>query len=168
MKYLPHVQEAILSLGYIKPEYDTALAIMLESNEGQHPKTIALAYRKIGEQISRDEKRALGLRSNACFSREALESLTPAGFLKLRDSHVTTLLRAALSYFRSRMIDDCRKVNIYQFKVFAAFKDCPGCMKLGGQIIGSNHAAMLRPNSCAREACALSIMPWVDHLAGIK
>ena len=168
MKYLPHVQEAISSLGYIKPEYDTALAIMLETNEGQHPKAIALTYRKIGEQISRDEKRSLGLRSNVFFSREALQSLAPAGLLKLQDAHVTTLLRAALSYFRSRMIDDCRKANIHQFKVCAAFKDCPGCVEMGGQIIGSNHAAMLRPNSCAREACALSIMPWTDHLTGIK
>src|SRR5260370_26946979 len=82
---------------------------MLETNEGQHPKAIALAYRKIGEQISRDEKRSLGLRSNVFFSREALQSLTPAGLLKLQDAHVTTLLRAALSHFRSRMIDDCRR-----------------------------------------------------------
>ncbi len=106
--------------------------------------------------------------SNVFFSREALQSLTPAGLLKLQDAHVTTLLRAALSHFRSRMIDDCRKANIHQFKVCAAFKDCPGCMEMGGQIIGSNHAARLRPNSCAREACALSIMPWVDYLAGIR
>ena len=168
MRYLDHVQEAISSLGYIKPEYDTALAIMLESNEGQHPKAIALAYRKIGEQISRDEKRALGLRSNVLFSREALDSLTAAGLLKLRDAHVTTLLCASLSFFRSRMIDDCRKANINQFKIIAAFKDCPGCNELGGQIIGANHAAMLRPKNCIREACALSIMPWIDHLASIK
>jgi len=77
MRYLPFLQSAIIELGLLKLEFDTAIAIMMESCEGQHPRAISTEYRRIGEQLSDQEKRALGLRKNMFFSREAFESLRP-------------------------------------------------------------------------------------------
>jgi hypothetical protein len=165
--YLPYVQESIFALGLIKPEFDTALAIMLETFENQHPKKISVEYRKLGEQLSLSEKRALGLRANTFYSKEALESLTFKGLERLIDAHEVTMLRAVLAYFRDRMVADSGKMGFSQYKVLGAFKDCPGCRELDGEIVSANHAANIRPNSCAREACALALMPWKDHLAGI-
>lgn len=168
MKFLPYVQESIAALGYIKPEFDTALAIMLEANEGQHPKEIARQYRKNGEQLTNGEKRSLGIRASAFYSREALQSLTDKGKSNLLEAHTVTLLRAMFSFFTNRMVEDARKANIHRFQVSGAFADCPGCKAMDGQIISSNYAAFLRPNSCAREACALTILPYKDYLEGIK
>lgn len=167
MPYLPYVQEAIFSLGLIKPEFDTALAIMLETFENQNPRKVSVEYRKIGEQLSDAEKRACGLRSNTFYSKEAFESLTEAGRLRIKDAHEVTMLRAVLAYFRDRMVTEAGKQGFSQYKVLAAFKDCPGCRELDGEIVSANHAANIRPNSCSRDACALALMPWKDHLSGI-
>jgi hypothetical protein len=61
---MEHVEEAVHALGYIKSEYVPDLAIVLEANFGTHPKAISVTYRKIGDQLSPQEKRSLGLRSN--------------------------------------------------------------------------------------------------------
>jgi hypothetical protein len=168
MIYLPYVQEAIASLGYIRPEFDSALAIMLEANEGLHPQEIGRKYRKNGEQLPANEKRALGLRSNAFFSREALESLTEKGRSNIKDAHATTLLRAMFGFFRARTIASANIANIHQFQVMPSHEGCPGCERLNGQVISSNEAAALfPPPDCAREACSVVLMPWKDFLAGV-
>lgn len=166
--FLPHVQEAIAGLGYIKPEYDMALAIMLEANEGANPVEIARTFRKNGEQLSIDEKRALELRSNAFFSRAALESLTDKGRSNIKDAHATTLLRAMFGFFRARTIADAKKYNVHQFKVMRSHKNCPACDRLEGELMSSNEAAFLPPTDCAREACSLVLYPWKDFLAGVR
>ena len=163
----PRTLEAIAGLGYIRPEFDAALAIMLEANEGLHPREIARKYRKNGEQLSANEKRALGLRSNAFLSREALESLTKKGRSNIKDAHTTTLLRAMFGFFRARMIADAKKADIHQFKVLSGPRGCPACDRLEGQLISANEAAFLPPPDCAREACSITLFPWKDFLAGV-
>jgi hypothetical protein len=167
MRYLPFVQDAVRELGYIKPEFDRPIAAVMEANEGQHPRAISLAYRKIGDQLTADEKRANGLRSNTFFSRESFESLTEKGICRIKEAHMLTMLHAVFAYFRRRAIDDAAKNGFHQFTVFGAFKDCPGCTKLNGSIVGANQAAMLPPDGCAREVCALSIFPYKNFLEGI-
>jgi hypothetical protein len=168
MRYLPSVQDAIRELGYIKPEFDKPIAAVMEANEGQHPRAISLVYRKIGDQLTADEKRANGLRSNAFLSRESFESLTEKGICRIKEAHMLTMLHAGFAYFRHRAIEGAAKHGIYQFKVFGAFKDCAGCREMSGSIVGANHAAMLRPHTCAREVCALSIFPYKNFLEGIR
>jgi len=114
--YLPHVQESIGALGYIKPEYEMTLAMLLATNEGVNPVEIARKYRKNGEQLSADEKRALGFRSNTFFSREAFESLTAKGCSKVKDAHATTLLRAMFGFFRARTIAEAKKLTFINLK----------------------------------------------------
>jgi hypothetical protein len=167
MIYLPYVQESIRGLGYIKPEFDAALAIMLEANEGQNPNEIARRYRKYGDQLSADEKRALGLRSNAFFSREALQSLTEKGRRNLKNAHGITLMRAMFRFFRDRTIADANAADIHQFQVSRSHAGCPACDRLNGKLISSNEAAIFPPPDCAREACSAFLMPYKDFLAGI-
>ncbi|MFT3790793.1 MAG: hypothetical protein QM741_06895 [Rudaea sp.] len=73
------VRKAIAALGYIKASAETALIAMLQDIPVEHPKKICTAYRKEGEQLSRDEKQALGLRANAFMSRKAFDDLTDHG-----------------------------------------------------------------------------------------
>ena len=162
VKFLSYVQESIAALGYIKPEFDTALAIMLEANEGQNPTEIARKYRAIGEQLSRDEKRALGLKANAFFSRQALESLTEKGRSNIKDALATTLLRAMFGFFRDRTIARAKAADIHQFRVSPSHSGCPACDRLNGQLISSNEAAFFPPPDCAREACSVWLAPWKD------
>jgi hypothetical protein len=166
-RFLPYVQESIAALGYIKPEFDTALAIMLEANEGQHPKEIARRYRKNGEQLTDDEKRSLGLRAGTFYAREALESLTEKGRSNIKDAHATTLLRAMFGFFRDRTIAGAKAADIHQFRVSSSHAGCPACDRLNGQLISSNEAAFFPPPDCAREACSVWLEPWKDFLAGV-
>lgn len=72
-------REAINRLGLLKKEAETIIYHLLDGRFVEHPRALSSAYRKDGEQLTNDEKRALGLRSNAFFSRKAFEELTTKG-----------------------------------------------------------------------------------------
>lgn len=171
MKFLPYVQEAISSLGYVRPEYDTAIAIIMEAKEGYHPRDVALAYRKIDPQLSTDSKRSLGLRANTFFSQEAYDCLTAKGLGQPVDGLATTILRAMFSYFRDRHVAQGQKSVASGlpgwFKISRLHQDCAGCDRLDGTGLSSNEVAMLPPSDCQREACSLLIIWQVDWLADI-
>jgi hypothetical protein len=137
---------------------------MLEANEGQHPKEIARQYRKYGEQLTNDEKRSLGIRASAFYSREALKSLTEKGRSTIKDAHATTLLRAMFGFFRDRAIAGAKAADIHQFRISPSHAGCPACDRLNGQLISSNEAAFFPPPDCAREACSVCLEPWKDFL----
>lgn len=158
MIFLDHIIEAIERLGYIKSEYAYTLAIFLEAQQGAHPRSIAREYRKQGEQLTADEKQALGIRASAFYSREALESLTDLGREKIIGAHDATLLYAMLKHYRQRTIREAAEAGIHRFIILAASMECSGCNRLRDTIISSNEAESLFPDDCNREVCALAIV----------
>ncbi|WP_454623443.1 hypothetical protein [Brucella anthropi] len=72
------VHEAVLSLGLLKPASEELLLSFLNDGTDVHPRQTLSDYRR-GEQLSKDEKKALGIRSNAFFSRDAFNDLTECG-----------------------------------------------------------------------------------------
>ena len=157
-RFLPSVRKSISSLGYIQREYDTSLAIMLEAYEGRHPNKIARLYRSTGKQLTAEEKKQAGISRRSFFSIEAWQSLTTKGRLSPMSAHAVTLLDARLSLRRDEAIETGTRAKATHFQVHGTdFKDCSACMSMDGKIVDLEHAKSIRPNSCAREACGLTL-----------
>lgn len=92
------VREAITALGLIVSEAEDRMLALLRDQMDIHPRQISTIYRKEGEQLSRDEKKGLGLRSNAFLSRQAFEDLTEDGRDEPLTAHETVLLRATFTF----------------------------------------------------------------------
>jgi hypothetical protein len=140
--FLPHVREAIHALGYVRPEYDHSLAILLDSRPGEHPHAIARFYRKLEPQIDAAKKKELGLRANTLFSVEAMQSLTDKGLKTPKHAHEVTLLRATFRYFHFQRIDAAKQLGAHQFRVSTLIDGCPACRHLNGKKLVAQRAGL--------------------------
>ena len=95
------LEEAMQSLGYLKFDAFTPMLKLLLSSEGVPPKQLATKHRKQGEQLSADEKKTLGIRTNSLFSKHAISELTEKGIKNPLHAHYITLLRATRIQFRN-------------------------------------------------------------------
>jgi hypothetical protein len=169
MDTLPFVREAIFKLGYVNPQYDHTLAILLDEFPGEHPFKIARWFRSQGEPLSEQERRKYGIRKTAYFSRAAFDSLTERGKQNPLHALDITLLRASLSYLRAKNIQSAKdRRNLTEnatvvLSVLGTFPDCHGCNRLNKQRIDIDDvAALIPPADCNREACAIVVMPRVE------
>ena len=95
-------QEAVEHLGLLKPGAAATIKDLLCDFHGEHPRSVCTTYRKMGGQLSDDEKRAIGIRANAFLSRAALAEISEKGMLDPIRAHEITLLRASFVIFRHR------------------------------------------------------------------
>ena len=103
-------REAIARVGLLKPAAEPTIVTLLENLGGEHPRTAATAWRKAGEQVSGEDRRLLGIRAKAFFSRQALGELAEKGFADPLRAHELTLLRATFVMSRHRNALSYRKV----------------------------------------------------------
>ncbi|MCP3733218.1 hypothetical protein M9978_22700 [Sphingomonas sp. MG17] len=167
---LAAAREAIASLGLVVSEAEGIIWHMLDFRLTDHPKARATAYRKNGEQLSAEEKRALGLRSNAYLSRRAFSEITSKGMASPLEAHEKVLLRASFSLFRYLVIQnpsviDGHEVN-YLFDVLNIA--CPVCKPLNGTTISGNDAPMFALPGCECETANFGYRAYVDWLANIE
>jgi len=147
-------RESVARLGLLKPAAVPTIVTLLENRAGEHPRTVATAWRKAGEQVSVDEKRMLGIRPNAFLSREALDELAEKGFADPLRAHELTLLRATFVMFRHRNAVSYRKVMAEHPAVrmevrYDAFHhdSCGVCKSLHDTPVGTD-LGLFAPNGC--------------------
>lgn len=165
MKYLPFIERSILRHGYVKIEFAPDLAVLMEEMEGQHPHQIARAFRQIGQQLSKETKKLLGLRSNADMTEQAMSALTQRGQSEPLKGIEITLLDASFDYFRRRAAKDAGRP---EFGTYAKLvldgpnKNCPGCSRLHGTTITDAEFDSIPPSDCACDACGMIVRLEVD------
>lgn len=159
------VREAISTLGYLKPDAEADIAKILPLCFRYGPRAVATKYRKHGEQISDDEKRALGLRRNAFYSRRVFSLLTEKGRSSPIEGIVLTLSRAGHILHRQNAIDGAQKVADAKIMMVGFDMECEGCQRSNKQIIETRDASPLPPNDCRRENCGLMFNVHIDFLA---
>jgi hypothetical protein len=166
---LAAAREAIGNLALIVAEAEDIIWHMLDFRLTDHPRARATAYRKNGEQLSPDEKRALGLRSNAFLSRRAFAEITEAGLISPLEAHEKVLLRASFSLFRYRTIQNARQAvglpDTYKYDVLNL--DCPACEKLDGKITTGDEAYLFAPPRCRCETANFAFALHIDWLADL-
>ena len=160
------VAEAVETLGTIKPEACDKIANAITSNLDKSADEVARIVRKDGQQLAPEEKKTLGLRSNALFSREALRDLTEKGLEAPLEAHSATILRASLSASRAERIVDDEKLGVSEWEVIAPFvEQCSGCKDVDGKIITAETAQPCGPHNCFRQACAITFAAKVDSIS---
>ena len=166
--FLPFAEEAVKALGYIEPSHIRTLALLQSLCVTHHPREVGTKYRKRGEQLSREEKKALGLRSNTFYSREAFDALTDKGKKSPILAYENTLLRGSFSYFRSTSIGSSVGVKHAHLKYSRMFADCDTCAKLKPTIIQPKQADWRPPSSCERDACGIMLRLEIDFIAALE
>lgn len=145
-------REAVETLGLLTPEALTTLEEQLRLGTAEHPRAIATAYRKFGEQLSREEKKAAGIRANAFMSRRAFGELTQSGRANPLDAHESTLLRASFTVSRfekiSRPVPDAVAGNLAGYRYLTISPDCPFCSRMDGQVVGFDEVTVLPSPEC--------------------
>ena len=159
MKYLKHILSAIERLDYVRYEYATMFAVLLEDGANAQPRDLARLFRSFGTPLSPDARKALGLHPNALLTEEALAALTDLGRQDPIHALETTLQAAAWSYTRENAVAAGARVGGGKFCVEGKFGDCRGCRRLNGQIVTKDFLDSIPPIDCTREACALGLKP---------
>lgn len=143
---------------------------LLTSLAGEHPRTAATAWRKVGEQVSDEEKRLLGIRANAFFSRQALGELAEKGFADPLRAHELTLLRTTFVMFRHRDASTYRKVMAehprFRMEVrYDAFHrdSCAVCKSLHDTPVGADRG-LFAPDGCTCLTAPYSLRLEADWL----
>lgn len=168
---LAAAREAVQSLGLLTLPAVDVIFHLLDDRFVDHPRAICTAYRKDGEQLSNDEKRALGLRSNAFMSRKAFGDLTEKGRKVPLKAHDTVLLRATFTLSRYKTIKTVRADSIPElrdeFKYDVLSMECPVCKRLDGTIVKGDDVFVFPPDQCVCDTANYSVTPYIDCLANI-
>lgn len=168
-------REAVQHFGLIDLCAVPIIAELLQDSFIDHPRALATAYRKRGDQISDAEKKALGIRKNGYLSRAAFAELTDLGRKLPLVAHERTLLRASFTLNRHRRVEaeaDLKARFGHQFLGFkhdGLSRDCPACNRLNGMITSGTEAAIMPPSGCV-QGCVASydLTPKIDWLAGVR
>jgi hypothetical protein len=156
--------EAISSLGLLKPSANGTLVRLLQLSLVTHPRALATAYRKEGAQVAKEEKRALGLRSNAFLSEYALSEMTDLGMARAQEAHELTLLRAHFTRLRLLSLSRETVEHADYFEYSTVSSQCAGCLRIKGRRYSIRELTPNQPHDCEREACPVMIRSKIDFL----
>jgi hypothetical protein len=164
--------EAVSKLGLLDTSVVPLIVGFLGGQyEGEHPRSICSTYRKNGEQISKEEKKKLGLRSNASLSRQAYSDLTDKGRQKPLVSHEQVLLRAWFSVQRFRSVLRIKEMEFPEEHIEWTYEVlnmiCPACAAMDGKKVDRQNIAVLPPQSCVCETANYVFRVQIDWLADI-
>ncbi|MCF1464257.1 hypothetical protein FS827_23450 [Agrobacterium vitis] len=168
------VREAISRLELIVSEAEDRILFLIRDQLDIHPQQIAIDYRKNGEQLSKDEKKALGLRSSVFFSRQAYKDLTEEGCKKPLNAHETVLLRATFTYNRYRTLESFKEDHWKNLKGFEGVKydvmtmNCPWCRKMESKVVQVEDALIFPSEECICETANYGFRAQIDFLADIE
>lgn len=156
--------EAINSLGYVNGSAVEWLVSSIPQCAYQGAAALATKFRKQGNQLSADDKKALGIRANGFFSDEALGHLTEQGRGIAIKAHEITLLRAHFTHLRFRRLAEYRSIEV-QSVVWDGFfrSECSACAMLHGKVIPISEADPSPPLGCAKDGCAISFLAKIDY-----
>lgn len=160
------VREAIQSLGLIKPDAEHVITNILEMMVGGD-RANTTVRRKEEPQLTREEKKALGLRSNAFMSVAALGDLTEAGKAIPLYAHENTALRAFFTTCRHRDVNQMvsqkwGKAWSGKFKYDVISEGCKVCEKLSGKLVPVDKLHILPPPRCTCPTANYGLQADID------
>ncbi len=147
-------REAVGMLRLLTAAAIPTIVRLLQDDIRDHPRAIAAAHRRDGEQLSDEEKRALGIRRNGFLSRTAFDELTGEGRTHPLVAHELTLLRATFTLIRSLRVADAGLLQARFGSAFLGFehqtlhRDCPACNLIDGTVVPAAGARILPPAGC--------------------
>ncbi|MEO7679947.1 MAG: hypothetical protein ABIS14_04555 [Sphingomonas sp.] len=170
---LDAAREAIETLGLLRPAAAETIARLLQGDINEHPRALCTAYRKAGEQITDQEKSALGIKRNGFLSRIALNEIAPAGLADPLLAHEISLLRASFVVNRYRRVQQASQLSRELGPVFTGFphttlhSDCAACNRLDGLVTTADDAFIFPSADCTCVTANYGLSAKLDWLADI-
>jgi hypothetical protein len=162
--FIQSAHEAVSSLKLLRSSAVETIAGMLSDCSILHPRAVTTAYRKNGEQLGKEDKKALGLRANAFLSKTAAAELSEAGLRRPLEAHEVTLLRAHFNAMRRAAVEKAETIDADFFEYSTISNDCPGCVRMRDQKMSADDLRPSHPPDCEREACPVMIVAKVDFI----
>ncbi|MEP1330584.1 hypothetical protein [Pseudophaeobacter sp.] len=160
------IDEALEHLGLLKPSAKPSIEALISRCMADGFKAVALSHRKDGEQLSKDEKKALGIRSNGFMSRRAASELSEAGKLKPLEAHFLTLWRADFTIDRAKRIVAASGQEFGRINQLGGHRDgCAFCAENYDKVIDPFTASPFPPADCPNAACGMMFHASVDWVA---
>ena len=165
-------EESVGHLKLLKSHAVTIVDSLLENAVHEHPKAICADYRRRGNQISDQEKKALKIRKNAFMNQQALAEISDTGLQDPIRAHELTVLRATfvISRYRTalsaeRMILEYAHYPIeVQYDVFHP-DACAVCNSLYRKPVPSDWA-LFPPKGCTCVTAPYGLHLNVDYIGG--
>jgi hypothetical protein len=157
------VKEACIKTGLIDPAAAVWIAPIVErgEREGLGYQAIARQVRNSGEQLSADEKRALGMRANTKATQKYIGALTPRGREKQYDSAFLVVQRAVHQHALGNPDDLFNDEWIIGVEICAVedSRTCAAAAKLDGRKFPKGHVPPLPLPECDAEYCRCLYLP---------
>lgn len=165
-------REAVTRLGYLKSQAIPTILHLIENGMDHHPRALATAYRRDGEQLSKEEKKTFGIRGNAFMARHAFDELTDKGRASPLLAHEITLLRAVFTKIRfdrltSHGLSDELTSCLDGYKYDTLNPDCPFCSRVDGKVVAADKVEILPAADCQCETSNYMISPQLNWLKDI-
>ncbi len=160
------IDEALNHLGLLKSSAKPSIESLINRCMAEGFKAVALSHRKDGEQLNKDEKKALGIRSNAFMSKRAASELSEKGKLKPLEAHYLTLWRADFTIDRAKRILTASSHEFGRISQLGAHRDgCAFCTEHYDSYIDPFTASPFPPAECPNAACGMMYHASVDWVA---
>lgn len=159
------IQEALFALGYLRPDTEGLLTGLMPLVLKQGARAAALACRTRGHELSIQEKKAVGLRAAAAFSRAGADDLTEKGLQHPLQAHEITLMRALFNERRLTAVAEGLEKGADYFLYATGVRGCATCAALRRERPAPSEIDPLHPRLCPREACPMDIVPQLGHRA---
>ena len=154
----PFVREAARALGYVREDCVEWLAAEIARcfNEGH----IDYCIRRAGTELSKEEKKALGLRTNTRFSREVASCLTEKGLQDPLRNFETTCLRIMHGLFHAANKRIYQRMANHKYPIITGLEfreghisPCKRAQQLNGKIFPIGEQSDLPLTGCDSEVC---------------
>ncbi len=168
---LAAAREAVATLGLLQSSTEGRIYHFLDKRLTDHPTARCRAWRKHGEQMTAEQKKANGINPRTFYSRAAFAELTEAGRRRPLAAHDVTLLRAQFTLFRYSAVIDSRQVleaypnGLYEHETLNS--ECPACNQLDGLQTPADAITLFPPAGCICETANYRVKPQIDWLADI-
>ncbi|NSY37527.1 hypothetical protein [Leisingera sp. ANG59] len=160
------IDEAIEHLGLLKPSAKPSIQALIPRCMAEGFKAVSLSHRKDGEQLSKEEKKALRIRSNGFMSKTAASELSETGRLKPLEAHFLTLWRADFTIDRAKSIVAASSQEFGCINQLGGHRDgCALCAENYDKAIDPFKASPFPPVECPNAACGMMFRVSVDWVA---
>lgn len=160
------IDEAIINLGLLKPSAKASMKALISRCMREGFRAVAISHRKDGEQLTKEEKKGLGIRANAFMSQQAASELTDKGKLKPLEAHFLTLWRADFTIHRAKYIVGASNYEFGRLTVLGGpHEGCALCQINSGKKIDPFSISPFPDPECPNEACGIHYLVDIDYKA---
>lgn len=160
----PHVHRAIEALGLINPAEEEWVLDLFHANQFGRSEGVSLVTRKSPDQMTTDEKRAIGLNPKAFMSHSYYSKLSDKGRENPLGALEHTLRMATFLESNRSRLEAAKRIGCTHVQANALFSEnCGGCRKIKGKRFKIDDVPEIPINGCEEDVCSVRFDPIIKY-----